>query len=83
VASDLPANRQWLGVADGLLVGPHNVPALASALEDLWRDQARAERIGSEHHQRMLREGSRSAQMQAMVALYEQLRHGGRARGDA
>lgn len=73
VASDLPANRQWLGAADGLLVGPRDASALASALESLWRDEARAVRIGRRHHEHMLREGSRSAQMQAMVALYEQL----------
>lgn len=73
IASDLPANRQWLGTEEGLFVEPGSAPALANALEALWRDDDYAQRIGRRNHECMLREGARPVQMDAMVALYERL----------
>jgi glycosyltransferase involved in cell wall biosynthesis len=71
IASDLPANRQWL--APDVLVRARDAAALAAALEALWRDDARAQRVGQANHQRMRQEGARSAQMDAMDALYQGL----------
>ena len=81
VASDLPANRQWLAAEEGVLVHAPGSTALAvalaaslaAALEALCRDDARAQRIGQANHDRMLREGARSVQMDAMAALYRAL----------
>jgi glycosyltransferase involved in cell wall biosynthesis len=71
IASDLPANRQWL--AADMLVAPRDAEALAAALERLARDPAQAERIGAQNLGRMQRDGSRAAQMDMMDALYREL----------
>lgn len=71
VASDLPANRQWLGAE--MLVAPRDAGAVAAALERLARDPAEAEAIGVRNLERMQRDGSRAAQMDRMDALYESL----------
>ncbi len=77
VASDLPANRAWLGDEPGLLLAGEDDAALARALaetlEALWHDDARAERIGQANHARMRAEGSRAAQMDLMAAQYQRL----------
>jgi glycosyltransferase involved in cell wall biosynthesis len=74
VASDLPANRQWLGDEPALLLPAADLPeALAGALQRLWQDDAWAQRIGTAHQQRMRREGSRQVQMDRMAAAYEEL----------
>ncbi|HUG24364.1 glycosyltransferase [Piscinibacter sp.] len=73
IASDLPANRQWLDDGQDTLVPRGDVPALAAALDALCGDDARAERIGRANHERMRRDGARSAQMDTMAALYEEL----------
>ena len=74
VASELPANRHWLADADaGLLVPAGNVEALATVLEAMAADPARCRAVGERHHRRMLREGSRAAQMDRMSALYAEL----------
>jgi glycosyltransferase involved in cell wall biosynthesis len=73
VASDLPANRQWLAAGEGVLVGARDAVALASVLEALCRDDARAQRTARANHERMLRDGARSVQMDAMAALYHEL----------
>lgn len=76
LASDLPANRHWLGTEPCVLVPAGDAQATAAAIERLWRDDALAQRIGQAGHERMLREGSRAAQMDRMAALYAELLRG-------
>lgn len=76
VASDLPANRQWLSADDGVLVPEGDPQALAGSLRALCRDDARARRIGERNRQRMETEGARVVQMDAMATLYERLLRG-------
>jgi glycosyltransferase involved in cell wall biosynthesis len=81
VASDLPANRQWLGSEPGLLLAqaaPADLArALAEVLESLWLDDDRVRRVGELNRARMGLEGSRSAQMDRMVGHYRRLVEGG------
>ena len=76
VASDLPANRQWLDGDDGALVPAGDAQALASALQAWCDDDVRARRIGERNRRRMESEGARAVQMDAMAALYEHLLRG-------
>lgn len=73
VASRLPANRAWLGQHDALLVPPGDAAALAGALRALGDDDALAQRLGAQNRARVLRDGQRSTQMDAMAALYDGL----------
>jgi glycosyltransferase involved in cell wall biosynthesis len=73
VASDLPANREWLSGADDLLVPAGDATALARALQTLLQDDARAQQLGAIHLERIARDGQRAAQMDAMDALYRGL----------
>ncbi len=77
IATDLPANRQWLDAADGVLLPQAGREALAAALADalqaLAADPARAATIGRRNLERMRRDGARSVQMDAMAALYREL----------
>jgi len=83
LASDLPANREWLGDNDGLWVPADAdaapdaddaaAAALAGALQALKRDEARARRLGQRNLERIQRDGRRETQMDAMSALYRQL----------
>lgn len=76
VATDLPANRQWLDVGDGALVPVGDAQALASTLQ-AWRgDDDRARHIGEGNRRRMEAEGARAVQMDAMATLYERLLSG-------
>jgi len=76
IASDLPANRQWLGNDASMLVPAGDVSALAAALETLCGDERSAQRRGERNHVLMRREGARSVQMDAMAALYAGLLDG-------
>lgn len=76
VASDLPANRQWLDAGDGALVPAGDAQALASTLQAWCGDDARARRIGERNRRRMEAEGARAVQMDAMATLYERLLRG-------
>lgn len=78
VASDLPANRQWLDAGDGALVPAGDVQALAATLQAWREDDARARRIGEANRLRMEAEGARAVQMDAMAVLYERLLRGER-----
>lgn len=71
VASDLPANRQWL--PREALVPVDDEPALVRALLALQRDDARAAREAAANAERMRREGSRDTQMDRADALYRRL----------
>jgi glycosyltransferase involved in cell wall biosynthesis len=73
LASDLPANREWLSGADDLLVPSGDATALARALQTLLQDDGRAQQLGAIHLERIARDGQRAAQMDAMDALYRGL----------
>jgi glycosyltransferase involved in cell wall biosynthesis len=73
VASDLPANREWLRGADDLLVSAGDAAALARALQTLRKDDARAQQLGTINFERIERDGQRAAQMDAMAGLYREL----------
>lgn len=73
VASDLPANRAWLGDDASLLVPPGDVAALARALQMLCDDDALARQSGARNRARVMLDGQRTAQMDAMAALYDSL----------
>ena len=79
VASDLPANRQWLGDEPARLVPVDDAAALAAVLRRLRDDDAWAHGIADTQLARMRREGSRAAQMDRMAALYRELLAGSRA----
>lgn len=71
VASDLPANRQWVDAAGGRLVPAGEVGALTATLIALHDDPAALGIMGRHNRQRIEREASRRAQMDAMSALYD------------
>jgi glycosyltransferase involved in cell wall biosynthesis len=71
VASDLPANRDWLDAA--LLVPTGDADALARVWQALADDDARAQCIGAANAERIVREGDRRAQMDAADRLYRNL----------
>lgn len=73
VASDLPANRQWLTAEPRLLVDGDDPGDIARALHLLAQDDALAQRVAGVQLQRMQTEGSRAAQMDRMDALYREL----------
>jgi glycosyltransferase involved in cell wall biosynthesis len=80
IASDLPANRQWLGDDAPMLVPPGDVSGIAAALGLLCDDDASAQRRGRRNLEVMQRDGARSVQMDAMAALYAELLDGAAAR---
>jgi glycosyltransferase involved in cell wall biosynthesis len=73
VASDLPANRQWLEGDDGVLVRAGDAAALARVLERLSLDDECAKDVGRRNHARMIQSGDRAVQMDLMLAMYEEL----------
>lgn len=79
VASDLPANRQWLTAEPRLRVDGADPAAIAGALRLLAQDEALAQRVAAAQLQRMRAEGSRQAQMDRMDALYRELLNRGPA----
>ena len=78
LASDLPANREWLGDNDGLWVpvaggDDDAAAALAVAQQALWQDDGRALRLGERNLARIRQDGRREAQMDAVSMLYKRL----------
>jgi glycosyltransferase involved in cell wall biosynthesis len=78
LASDLPANREWLGDNEGLWVPAAGsdtdaAAALAAALQALWHDDPRAQRLGERNLARIRHDGRRDTQMDAMAAWYKRL----------
>lgn len=73
VASDLPANRQWLDADARLVVPVDDAAALAAALRLLRDDDALAQRVSQHQLERMRRDGDRRVQMDRMAALYREL----------
>jgi glycosyltransferase involved in cell wall biosynthesis len=73
VASDLPANRQWLGAEPALIVPVDDADALAAALRRLRDDDALAQQVSAQQLARMRRDGDRGVQMDRMAVLYREL----------
>ena len=71
IASDLPANREWL--AGEALVPVGDEPALAQCWAGLLRDDARCAVLGARNAERIARDGDRRAQMDAVDAAYRRL----------
>ena len=74
VASDLPANQQW--VTSPWLVPAGHAAALADKLQTLVADDALAQQAGERNAQRIAQDGSRAVQMDRMHVLYQQLAKG-------
>ena len=73
IASDLPANRQWLDQRGGFIVPVRDVGAVTQALLTICDAPAQAREMGAFNHQRIEREASRRGQMDAMWRLYQKL----------
>ena len=71
IASDLPANRDWIDAS--LLVSVGDAETLAQRWQALADDDARAQRIGAANAERIAREGDRRVQMDAADRLYRSL----------
>lgn len=74
VASDLPANRQWIDAASGLLVPPRDEAALAAALLRLHDEPGFAVAQGVRNRELVLRLASRRTQFDRLALLYDSLR---------
>jgi glycosyltransferase involved in cell wall biosynthesis len=73
VASDLPANRQWIDPSGGLLVPARNERALADALSRLHDNPVEAAAMGRRNRQRVSSLASRRSQFDRMADLYHSL----------
>ena len=71
IASDLPANRDWL--LKETLVPAGDVEALAATWRNLIDDDARCAALGAKNAERIARDGDRRVQMDAMDAAYRRL----------
>ncbi len=71
IASDLPANRDWL--AAEALVPAGDEAALAARWLDLLQDDARAADLGTRNAERIAQDGDRRVQMDAVDTAYRQL----------
>lgn len=73
IASDLPANRQWVDSRGGWLTPVRDIDALTQALLDAHDDPTAATLKGVHNRRRIEREASRRGQMDRMWQLYLQL----------
>lgn len=73
IASDLPANRQWIDSRGGWLVPVRDIDALTQALLAAHDDPTAATLMGVHNRRRIEREASRQGQMDRMWQLYGQL----------
>ncbi|ART49061.1 glycosyltransferase [Acidovorax carolinensis] len=71
VASDLPANRQW--IHPELLVPAGDAQALAQVLQRLASDDVHARQVGERNAERIALDGDRKAQMDHIDRLYREL----------
>lgn len=71
IASDLPANRDW--IAHEALVPAGEAEALANRWSALLQDDARAAALGAANAARIARDGDRRVQMDVMDAAYRKL----------
>ena len=75
IASDLPANRQWIDEQGGWIVPVRDVDALSQALLQAHDQPEQAAQRGLHNHARIEREASRRGQMDAMWRLYQRVLH--------
>ncbi|MBC7700837.1 glycosyltransferase family 4 protein [Aquabacterium sp.] len=73
IASDLPANRQWVSDRGGWIVPVRDVDAVAQALLAAYDHPERLAQMGAHNRDLIEREASRRGQMDAMWRLYEKL----------
>jgi glycosyltransferase involved in cell wall biosynthesis len=73
VASDLPANRQWINAQGGEVVPVRDPDAVCQALMRLHDQPGLAEQMGAHNRARIERQASRRGQMDAMWRHYQKL----------
>lgn len=73
IATDLPANRQWINERGGWIVPVRDVDAVAQALLTAYDHPERVAQMGAHNRDLIEREASRRGQMDAMWRLYEKL----------
>lgn len=71
VASDLPANAQWL--ESRCLVNARDPVQIATCIGEWIHDEPALQAVANRNAERMRREGDRQVQMDRMHALYQQL----------
>jgi len=75
LASDLPANRQWVDEQGGWVVPVRDAEALTQALLLAHDHPAQSAQMGLHNRERIERDASRRGQMDAMWRLYQRLLH--------
>jgi glycosyltransferase involved in cell wall biosynthesis len=73
IASDLPANKQWVDARGGWIVPVRDADAITQALVQAYDHPTQAAQMGSHNRDRIEREASRRGQMDAMWRLYLKL----------
>jgi glycosyltransferase involved in cell wall biosynthesis len=76
IATDLPANRQWIEDKQGGWIVPvRDVDAVTQALVSAYDHPTQAAQMGQHNRDRVERDASRHGQMDAMWRLYQKLLH--------
>ncbi len=75
IASDLPANRQWIGARNGWIVPVRDAAPITEALLQVHDHPEQAAQMGLHNRNRIERDASRRGQMDAMWCLYQKLLH--------
>jgi glycosyltransferase involved in cell wall biosynthesis len=73
IASDLPANRQWIDARGGWITPVRDVQALTQALLQAHDQPEQARTMGQHNRERIERDASRRGQMDRMWLLYGQV----------
>jgi glycosyltransferase involved in cell wall biosynthesis len=73
IASDLPANRQWIDERGGWITPVRDVAAVTDALVSAHDHPQQAQAMGLHNRDRIEREASRRGQMDRMWQLYAQM----------
>ena len=73
IATDLPANRQWIDEKGGWVVPVRDVDAVTQALVAAYDQPALSAQMGQHNRERVERDASRRGQMDAMWRLYQKL----------
>ena len=75
VCSDFPLWERLVGDADcGVVVDPLDPPAVAAAIEQLWKDPDEARRLGENGRRAVLDRFNWEAEFVKLEALYRQVR---------
>jgi glycosyltransferase involved in cell wall biosynthesis len=73
IATDLPANNQWIDDKGGWIVPVRDVDAVTQALVAAYDQPMQAAQMGQHNRERIERDASRRGQMDAMWCLYQKL----------